>query len=118
MLNYSLFLNLIQSIKVKDNKLYAALEEIAKSLLALPDIDYGKAYCSAFDSEGTKVKFNRAFKEVDAVTIIPLSKFAIFPTSMLFAEQNITYLNIFLHDLAGNRVSNDVYWVAYGSSRQ
>lgn len=108
--------NLIEGIKRIDNRLADALRLIVAAISEIPETDSGKAYCDAIPTDGAKIRLNKKFLTVSGVSIIPISASAIFPTVTIYAETNITYIHVFLFDLAGNRVSADVYWVAYGAT--
>lgn len=116
MINLAALNNLVEGIKRIDNRLTDALRMIVKAISHIPDIDSGKNYCDASQTDGTNIKLNAKFNKITGVSVMPIGSVAIFPVVNVYATTNITYITVLLFDSVGNRVSGDVYWIVYGIS--
>lgn len=113
MLNYALFLSLIQDVRNKDKKLYAALDELAKTNLAIPDLDSGNIYCPI---GGATVKFNKAFKKVDSIILsVASGNYAYYASHTFnYDSTNATEFIVYTYDALGNPVASQISWIAFG----
>ena len=113
MLNYALFLNLTQDIRVKDKKLYASLEILSKALQELPDVDNGNIFCG---TGGALIRFNRSFKRVNTISVSVASGSTAYYSSYEFnhSTENPREFRCYVYDAAGAAQASYISWLAFG----
>lgn len=79
------------------------------------EMDSGTISALLSDVSGTVVTFNKAFKDVDSITVSTLSVTAPYTAIYYFVDvANPTSFAVFVFDSAGNRASATVEWKARG----
>ena len=79
------------------------------------EVDSGVVSALAADANGTAVNFNKAFKDIDSITVAPLSNKEPLEAIYNFTDvPNPTGFTVFAFDTAGNRVNATVSWKARG----
>lgn len=103
------------SFSASNDKAVAVFSSFQIQLDVKRDIDSGVVVASAADVNGTQVLFNKAFKDIDSITLAPTK--AVEPLSAIYEfvdVPNPTEFFVYVFDSAGNRVSAIVSWKARG----
>lgn len=78
------------------------------------EMDGGNVDVLAADTTGTVVEFNKAFKDIESITVTPLSTVEQVAIYDFVDVPNPTEFKILLFDAGGSRVDGTVSWIARG----
>jgi len=76
--------------------------------------DSGVVTANSGDSGGTTVTFNKAFIDIESITLTPESTDAVFAVLSFTDAPNPTDFQVLVFNTAGSRVTRDVRWAADG----
>lgn len=114
------FVQVARYIKVKisftsgNDKALLLLSKLTVSLSIKRETDSGAATAFASDANGTVVTFSKAFKDVDGITIAPMSTTTVIPIVIFYDVPNPTNFAVKIYDNAGVRKTVDFRWDARG----
>jgi len=118
--NQSTYVPSLRWAKVKitfegsDDKAFMAFYHLVVSLNVKRENDAGFGYAVAADVNGTPVRFNKAFVDVEGITVTPLTTKALFTIFDFDDVPNPTGFSVYLFDNAGVRYSENFRWNARG----
>jgi hypothetical protein len=78
------------------------------------EMDSGFATAFASDATGTVVNFKKAFKDVEGITIAPMSTTTVIPIVDFVDIANPVFFKVYIFDNSGIRITRDFRWDARG----
>ena len=115
------FFSTLRYLKVRleftgvDDKAFVSIYNLTVKLDVKRDLDSGEVNALATDVNGTQVNFNKAFKDIDSITLSTQSvKQPIVAIYNFVDVPNPVGFKVFAFDSTGNRVSYLVSWKARG----
>lgn len=97
-----------------DDKSLIELFNIIFNISVHEETDSGSATADEDDVDGTVVLFNKAFKDIIAIQVTPVSIEARFPVVNFTDAPNPTSFKVLMYDAAGVRVTCPFSWTARG----
>jgi hypothetical protein len=97
-----------------DDKALVAISQFSVSLDVKQETDSGNINALAADADGTEVLFNKAFKDVNSITLTTASIEPLVAVYNFTDVPNPTGFKILVFDTAGNRINYLVSWKARG----
>lgn len=116
----SYFASLVEWVKVRftftgdDNKSLLEFGNFSVTMDVKREVDSGNINAIATDAGGTQVNFNKAFKDVDSITLVAESAEPIYPVYDFTDIPNPTGFKVLVFDSAGKRISKLISWKARG----
>jgi len=108
------FMKLKLEFTLENDKAIHEVFQLTISLSVKKELDSGIVDALASDYYGTQVFFNKAFKDVDSITLAVESKEPVTAIYDFLDQPNPTYFRVFALDSSGNRVSYPMSWKARG----
>lgn len=98
-----------------NDKALAVFSNLVILLDVKREVDSGVVTANAGDANGTVVTFNKAFRDVDSITLTPTKQAEPLTSIYDFVDvPNPTEFKVFVFDSIGNRVTATVSWKARG----
>jgi hypothetical protein len=102
------------NITAQDDKSLMALNNLSVSLNVKRENDGGESTSYATDPLGTSVNFNKAFVDVEGITVTPISDSSTFATHAFDDIPYPTSFRVRIFDNAGVRITRGFRWNARG----
>jgi len=108
------YIKIKMSFTSADDKALTAFSNYMVGVSVKREQDAGQATAVATDPSGTVVTFNKIFKDIDGITIAPMSVETVIPIVDFLDVPNPTYFRVKIYDNAGVRKTVVFRWDARG----
>jgi hypothetical protein len=108
------FLKFRLEFTAPDTKSFVEISDCTISLNVKKELDSGNITALSTDALGTEVIFNKAFKDVESITLTTNSKEPVYAIYSFVDIPNPVHFFVYAFDSTGNRITYPVSWKARG----